>query len=55
MLLDYMASRRGEIDVINGAIPRVADSLGREAPVNATVSALVRTKEHQMLVASAGS
>jgi 2-dehydropantoate 2-reductase len=55
MLLDYMASRRGEIDVINGAIPRVADSLGRVAPINATVSALVRTKEHQMLVASAGS
>ena len=55
MLLDYLASRRGEIDVINGAIPRVADSLGRKAPVNATVSALVRTKEQQMLVASAGA
>lgn len=54
MLLDYLAGRRGEIDVINGSIPRVAASLGLEAPVNATVSALVRTKERRMLAEAAG-
>ena len=54
MLLDYLAGRPGEIDVINGSIPRVAASLGLEAPVNATVSALVRTKERCML-AQAGA
>ena len=53
MLLDYLAGRRGEIDVINGSIPRVAASLGREAPVNATVTALVRTKEQHMLAQTA--
>ena len=54
MLLDYLAGRRGEIDVINGAIPTVAATLGRTAPVNATVSALVRAKEQHMLAGSAG-
>ena len=54
MLLDYLAGQPGEIDVINGSIPRVALTLGREAPVNATVSALVRTKERHMLAGTAG-
>ncbi len=49
MLLDYLAGRRGEIDVINGSIPRVAQELGLEAPVNTTVSAIVRVKERTML------
>ena len=53
MLLDHMAGRRGEIDVINGSIPRVAAALGREAPVNATVTALVKTKEQHMLAQTA--
>ena len=54
MLLDYLAGRRGEIDVINGSIPRVAATLDMNAPVNATVSAIVRVKERTMLAASPG-
>lgn len=54
MLLDYLAGRPGEIDVINGAIPRVARSLGLRAPVNASVSALVRTKEALLLAGTTG-
>jgi 2-dehydropantoate 2-reductase len=42
MLLDVLAGRRCEVDVINGAIPPLATSLGLEAPANATVAALVR-------------
>jgi 2-dehydropantoate 2-reductase len=45
MLLDHMAGRRSEIDVINGAIPRVAAEIGLAAPVNATVVALVKARE----------
>ncbi|MEJ8573605.1 2-dehydropantoate 2-reductase [Microbaculum marinum] len=45
MLLDHLAGRRSEIDVINGAVPRVAAESGLAAPVNATVSALVRARE----------
>ncbi len=45
LLLDFEARRRGEIDFINGAIPREAAKLGREAPVNATLVRLVRFKE----------
>lgn len=44
-LLDFLAGRRSEIGVINGAIPRVAGAIGREAPVNAMVTALVLAKE----------
>jgi 2-dehydropantoate 2-reductase len=45
MLLDRLAGRPCEIDVINGAIPPRAAALGLEAPVNATVVALVRAGE----------
>ena len=45
MLLDHMAGRRCEIEVINGAIPREAAALGMEAPVNTVVSQLVRGRE----------
>jgi 2-dehydropantoate 2-reductase len=44
-LLDYAAGRRSEIGVINGAIPTVAQTVGKEAPVNAAVTALVLAKE----------
>ncbi len=47
MLLDHMARRRSEIDVINGAVPRVGAELGVPTPINATVSALVRARENQ--------
>jgi len=44
MLLDVLAGRPCEIDVINGAIPPAAREVGLSAPVNETVSALVRAK-----------
>jgi 2-dehydropantoate 2-reductase len=45
VLLDHEIKRPSEIDVINGAIPREAAKLGAEAPVNATITALVKEKE----------
>lgn len=45
MLLDVLAGRPSEIDVINGAIPPLAASLGLAAPVNSTVTALVHAIE----------
>jgi 2-dehydropantoate 2-reductase len=44
MLLDVIAGRPCEIDVINGAIPRAAREVGLTAPVNEVVTALVRAK-----------
>jgi 2-dehydropantoate 2-reductase len=44
MLLDFLAGRPCEIDVINGAIAPAARELGLAAPVNETVTALVRAK-----------
>lgn len=44
MLLDVLAGRPCEIDVINGAIPPAARSVGLEAPVNATITALVKAR-----------
>lgn len=48
VLLDLLLRRKSEIDVINGSIPRVAKTLGMEAPVNETVTALVRAKERKL-------
>lgn len=45
MLLDRLAGRPTEIDAINGAIPPRAAALGLEAPVNATITALVKAGE----------
>jgi 2-dehydropantoate 2-reductase len=45
MLLDHLAKRRSEIDVINGAVPRVGAEVGVPTPVNETVVALVRARE----------
>jgi 2-dehydropantoate 2-reductase len=44
MLLDLLAGRPCEIDAINGAIPPAAREVGLSAPVNETVTALVRAK-----------
>ena len=44
MLLDLSAGRPTEIDVINGAIPPEARRIGLTAPVNETVTALVKAK-----------
>jgi 2-dehydropantoate 2-reductase len=48
VLLDLMAKRKTEIDVINGSIPRVAAQLGMSAPVNAAITALVKAKERAL-------
>ncbi len=45
MLLDLLAGRPCEVDVINGAIPPLARQVGLEAPFNEVVSALVRAKQ----------
>jgi 2-dehydropantoate 2-reductase len=45
MLLDVLAGRPCEIDVINGAIGPAAREVGLEAPVNEVVTALVRAKD----------
>ena len=45
MLLDRLAGRPSEIDAINGAIPPRAAALGLAAPVNATITALVKAGE----------
>ena len=42
MLLDILAGRPCEIDVINGAIPPAAGEVGLTAPVNEVVTALVK-------------
>lgn len=42
VLLDLEAGRPSEIDVINGAIPREAARVGLTAPVNETLTALVK-------------
>ena len=48
VLLDLMARRKSEIDVINGSIPRVGKQVGVAAPVNDTVTALVKAKETRL-------
>lgn len=48
MLLDHEAGRPSEIDYINGAIPREAGKLGLQAPVNETLTRLVRIKERSL-------
>jgi 2-dehydropantoate 2-reductase len=45
MLLDHLAQRRSEIDVINGSIPRLGARAGVATPVNETVVALVKARE----------
>ena len=45
MLLDHLAGRRSEIDVLNGAVPPLATAVGQAAPVNTVVAGLVRAKE----------
>ena len=44
MLLDVLAGRPCEIDVINGAIPPAGREVGLQAPVNEVVTALVKAK-----------
>ena len=48
VLLDLMAKRNSEIDVINGSIPRVGREIGVAAPVNEAITTLVREKERRL-------
>lgn len=48
LLLDLIAKRRTEVEVINGAIPRVAGTLGMSAPVNETITGLVHVRKRQL-------
>jgi 2-dehydropantoate 2-reductase len=52
VLLDLMARRKSEIDVINGSIPRVGRGLGVAAPVNEAITALVHARERQLQCSS---
>lgn len=45
VLLDHLAGRRSEIEVINGAIPVTAREVGLTAPYNEVITALVKAKE----------
>ncbi|WP_151634513.1 2-dehydropantoate 2-reductase [Noviherbaspirillum aerium] len=42
---DLQAGRRTEVDYLNGAVVRLAQSCGRKAPLNARIVALVREAE----------
>jgi 2-dehydropantoate 2-reductase len=48
VLLDLMAKRKSEIEVINGSIARVGNEVGIAAPVNEALTALVRARERQL-------
>lgn len=48
-LLDHQARRVSEIDVINGAVVRQAELIGQPAPVNTTLTALVKAVERQWM------
>ncbi|MDP4026939.1 2-dehydropantoate 2-reductase [Methylobacterium sp. NEAU 140] len=45
MLLDHEAGRRGEVEAINGSIPRLGRARGVPTPVNETVVAIVKARE----------
>jgi 2-dehydropantoate 2-reductase len=45
MLDDLVAGRATEIDYLNGEVVRLAQKLGREAPVNKAIVALVKQRE----------
>jgi 2-dehydropantoate 2-reductase len=55
MLLDHLARRRSEVDVINGAVPVEARRAGVAAPYNEVVSALIRVREREFEEASKAS
>ena len=52
VLLDIMADRFSEIDIINGAVKREAEKAGTSAPVNATLTSLVQSLEHRTIAAN---
>ncbi|MGF3026369.1 ketopantoate reductase family protein [Methylobacterium aquaticum] len=52
MLLDHRAGRRGEVEAINGTIPRLGRRWGVATPVNDTVVALIKAREAAFPVAA---
>ncbi|MCC6826691.1 MAG: 2-dehydropantoate 2-reductase [Novosphingobium sp.] len=54
LLQDFENRRASEIDVINGAVPRAASRIGLEAPVNATLTALIKFRERQFAAQKSG-
>ncbi|NYT37606.1 2-dehydropantoate 2-reductase [Allopusillimonas soli] len=48
MLLDAIAGRRGEIDAINGSIPRLGAPLGVPTPVNDVIVGIVKARESRL-------
>jgi 2-dehydropantoate 2-reductase len=52
---DLQAGRRTEIDYLNGEVVRLAESLGRKAPVNAKLIELIRAAESGASTAIPGS
>ena len=55
MLLDHDAKRRGEVDAINGAIPRLGRTCGVPTPVNETVVAIIKAREASFPPASSAA
>ena len=55
MLLDHLAGRPCEIEVINGAIPRVGKTVGVPTPINDFVVAVVKAREAGILRAKAAA
>jgi len=45
MLLDYNAGRRGEVDAINGSIPRLGEQYGVPTPINKTIVGIIKARE----------
>lgn len=48
MLQDHEAGRRSEIDAINGMVPVVAAQVGLQAPMNETITGLVKMIENRL-------
>jgi 2-dehydropantoate 2-reductase len=55
LLQDHENRRPSEIDVINGAVPRAAEKVGLQAPVNATLVALIKVRERAFAQATSSN
>ena len=51
---DLQAKRRTEVDYLNGAVVRLAESLGRDAPLNRRIVDLIRAAENGKLARMGG-